>query len=190
MQQHRRGLGIPVLCGIATAALVATAASSLAPAAQLDQQTCDQLKGDAALLEGMGVRTNMAKGAAWGKANLRAADLEKIKKLIEIDEFIAFRCPRPKPVEPPGAATAAKPKVKVPTKAAKAQGEPPAPAAAAAAAAKPKPRPKPATADAAPGAPATPAPQTAAAQPKPKPKPPAAKPADAYAPPPKAPAPQ
>lgn len=187
MQQHRRGLGIPVLCGVATAALVVTAASSLASAAQLDQQTCNQLKADVALLEGMGVRANMAKGAAWGKANLRAADLEKIKKLIEIDEFIAFRCPRAKPVEPPGAAAAAKPKVKVPTKAAKAQGDPPAPAVAAA---KPKPRPKPATADAAPVGPATPAPQTAAAQPKPKPKPPAPKPQDAYAPPPKAPAPQ
>lgn len=182
MQQHRRGFGPALVSGAVAAALVATA--TIAPAAQLDQQTCTQLKGDVAVLEGMGVRENMAKGAAWGKANLRATDLERIKKLIEMDELITFRCPRAKPAEPPAAVAAAKPKVKVPAKApAKAQ----APADPAAAAAKPKPRPKPATAD---NAAATNQPQTAAAQPKPKPRPPAPKPQDAYSPPPKAPAPQ
>lgn len=178
MQMLRRGMGAPALSGVFAAALMVTAAASLAPAAPLDPKTCEQLKAEVAQLEGMGVRANMAKGAAWGRANLRSADLEKVKKLIEMDEHIAFRCPRPKPVEPAVTAAQAKPKVKVPVKSAKAQPNGTDPAVA-----KPKPRPKPAAAD-----PAGAAPQTAAAQPKPKPKPPAPKAQDAFTPPPKAPA--
>ena len=172
--------------GVASAAaLLATAATSLAPAATLDQQTCDQLKLEIGQLEGMGARESLSKGATWGKANLRAAQLEQVKKLIEMDETVAFRCPRPKP-EPQAAAAAsgkAKAKVlgKVPAKAqageAKAvdgksvdgkSGDPQA---------KPRPKAKPPAPKAAEGDPAASAP----APPKPRPKP-APKPADAASP--------
>jgi hypothetical protein len=81
-----------------TLALAMTAAATLAPAAQLDDKTCVQLKLEIGQLEGLGARDNFAKGAAWGKANLRSNQLEQVKKLIEMDETVQFRCPRPKPI--------------------------------------------------------------------------------------------
>ena len=170
--------------GMAAVMLMATAAASLAPAAPVDQQTCDQMKREITMLEGMGVRDNLGKGAAWGKVNLRSQQLEQVKKLIEMDEAVAFRCPRPKP-EP--VVAAAKGKAVAKTAAAKtavAKAAANAPAGEDKTAAKDivkpqvKPRPKPAApVDGAqtPGAPA----QSAAA-PKPKPKPAPPKASDAY----------
>ncbi len=175
---HARGIGLGFWSALAAAALMATAVS-VAPAAPLDQQTCDQLKREVVQLEGLGARDNLGKGAVWGKANLRSQQLEQVKKLIEMDEAIAFRCPIPKP-EPPVAPVVTKVKGKAPAKAA---AKPPATASAPAAAqAKPKPRPKPkaaaATTDGGSGA--------AAPRQQAKPKPPAPKRTDAYSPPPKA----
>ncbi len=98
---------------VLTAGLVLTGASTLVPAAQLDEKTCAQLKLEIGQLEGLGARDNLAKGATWGKANLRGNQLEQVKKLIEMDETVAFRCPRPKPVVAAASAngTAAKGKV-------------------------------------------------------------------------------
>lgn len=110
--QQARGRVIGLLGSVSCAAILATA--TLAPAAQHSQETCDQLKREVVQLEGMGVRDNLAKGAAWGKANLRSTQLEQIKKLIEMDEHVAFRCPRPKPqpeLQPAAAPGQAKAKV-------------------------------------------------------------------------------
>lgn len=163
-------------------ALMGTAAASLAPAATLDEQTCDQLKREVAQLEGLGARDNLNKGATWGKANLRPAQLEQVKKLIEMDETVAFRCPRPKP-QPDPAAVQAKGK-------AGSKGQPKAQSGETGKLAKdlvkpkPKPRPKPATTTAG-GTAAGAAAAAATAPPKPKPRqvPAQPKPQDAYSPP-------
>ena len=164
--------------------LLATAAASLAPAATLDEQTCDQLKREVGQLEGLGARDNLAKGAQWGKANLRGAQLEQVKKLIEIDEAVAFRCPRPKPKPDPAVLA----KAKAPPKGApKVQG---AAGGAAVDVVKPKqkPRPKSAPVAADGGQGQVPA-ATAVAPPKPKPRPPQQpKAPDVYVPPKAAPA--
>lgn len=102
----------------------------------------------------------MEKGPDWARTHASVALLNDIARLIEVDENLSFRCPRPKPViqatdsadETDGQVDArAKPKPK-------------------AAAAPPAPKPKP-------NAPAAPQ-----AQPKPKPKP-KPKVNDAYVPP-------
>src|SRR5262245_20415093 len=152
---------------LAAAALIATGAASLAPAAPLDNETCAQLKREVVDLDGIGARNNMAKGPAWAKANLSSAQLEQIKKLIEIEEAIAFRCMRPK--SPTEAQAPAKAKVKVKA-ASKTSTQDPTPAAVTAGAAKPKPQPPAAGA----GEAAATAPCPAKAKPKP-----AARPADA-----------
>lgn len=172
--QVRRLLAAVMAVGLGVTGFVA-----IAPAAPLDEQTCQQLKRDAADLEGIGARANLGKGAAWGRTNLNSTQLEQVKKLIEIDEAIAFRCPRPKPVPEvvPGAApVAGKAKAKALGKAPQ-KAQPGAKAAKGdpATAAKPRPKPK-AAADAGTG---QPAPQ-AVSKPKPRPAPLAPKPQDAY----------
>jgi hypothetical protein len=64
----------------------------VAEAASLDKETCDRLKTEQAQLEGAGARGNMTKGPEWAKANLAADKLELIKRLIDVDELLLFRC--------------------------------------------------------------------------------------------------
>jgi hypothetical protein len=75
---------------VSAMALLLPAGAALA--ASLDKETCDKLKGELALLEGTGARGNMAKGPEWAKANLAADKLIEIKRLIEVDELLLFRC--------------------------------------------------------------------------------------------------
>ena len=136
-------------------------------AVPLEIEACDKLVKEEADLERAGARTNLAKGPQWAKANLPQDKIEQIRRLIEVDEQVAFRCLKTKPL--PAGSLVAQPV--------------PAPAAtdgAAAPVAKPKPRPKPAVAQ----TDTTAAAGQAAPAPKPKPvvKAPAAKPVDAYAP--------
>src|SRR5262245_35682459 len=179
---------------------------SVANAATLDQEACARLKTELLQLELAGTRTGMAKGPDWAKANLGADKLQQIKRLLEVEEQILFRCqgkplvvlpegvdaeaaPAPaergkdgpaavKPApESKGQAKDAQPAAKAPAKAA-------APAAAKAAGAPAK---------AAPGKAAAPTkaatePAATAAPPKPKPKP-KPKVDDAYRPAPAQPAP-
>jgi hypothetical protein len=72
----------------------AAVALPLAPAAAepLDAERCSSLKAEQSQLEQAGVRDNLQRGAAWGKANLSAAKLEEVRHLIEVDEQVLFRC--------------------------------------------------------------------------------------------------
>jgi hypothetical protein len=99
----RRALG---LC-----ALALLVAAGGAEAASLDKETCDKLKAEQTQLEGTDARVNMAKGPEWAKANLGPEKLEEIKRLIEVEELLLFRCQgRPLVVLPPEIeADAAKP---------------------------------------------------------------------------------
>lgn len=167
-----------VKASLAGAALMLTALVSAVPAAQLDEQTCSRLKSEIVQLEGQGVRENIARGAAWGKANLDRAKLEQVKKLIEADEAVAFRCPRPKPApavadpDAAGAVPAKGPaKGKAVAKVKPAEGQP-----------RPKSKPKPAaqTGEGT-GEAGQAAPQQAQPQPKPRPRPAQPKPPEAKA---------
>ena len=168
---------------------------SVAAAAPLDQEACARLKTELLQLELAGARTNMAKGADWAKVNLAADKLLQVKRLIEIDEQILFRCqgkplvvlpegveadaPAPAEGGKEGAAKAATDMkaAKDPQPAGKAQAKPPAVSKGPAPAVKGLP--KAAGADKAPPAAAAAA-GAAPAKPKPKAKP---KTDDAYRPP-------
>lgn len=60
--------------------------------APLDADGCAKLKGELTQLEQSGARANLAKGADWGKMNLAPGKLEEVKRLIEVDEQLLFRC--------------------------------------------------------------------------------------------------
>jgi Meckel syndrome type 1 protein len=84
------------------AAAVALGCGTLA-AASLDQEACQRLKTELMQLELAGARSNMAKGPEWAKGNLSADKLGEIKRLLEVDEQILFRCQgRPLIVLPEG----------------------------------------------------------------------------------------
>ena len=61
-------------------------------AAQLDKDSCAKLKTEQAELEQSGTRGSMGRGPEWAKANLAPEKLEQIRRLIEVDEQLLFRC--------------------------------------------------------------------------------------------------
>ena len=63
-----------------------------ARAAQLDKDSCSKLKTEQAQLEQGGVRGSLGKGPEWAKANLAPEKLEQVRRLIEVDEQLLFRC--------------------------------------------------------------------------------------------------
>ena len=63
-----------------------------AQAATLDKDTCARLEEEQTTLEKAGVRGTLAKGAAWAKDNLPLGKLQEVRRLIEVDEQILFRC--------------------------------------------------------------------------------------------------
>ena len=83
-----RGLLSALLFGVLAFAL----ADSRVRAEPLDAATCGQLKGEQVRMEQTGVRGNMEKGPAWAKSNLAADKLEQIRRLMDLDEQLLFRC--------------------------------------------------------------------------------------------------
>jgi hypothetical protein len=83
---------------------------SAAAAATLDQEACARLKTELLQLELAGTRTNIAKGPDWAKVNLDADKLLQIKRLMEVEEQLLFRCQgKPLVVLPEGAEAEAAP---------------------------------------------------------------------------------
>lgn len=64
----------------------------------LPAETCRGLEEESSRLEQQGVRDDLVKGAAWGRANLSREGLERVRRLIELDEQLAFRCVGRKPL--------------------------------------------------------------------------------------------
>jgi hypothetical protein len=60
--------------------------------APLDKTTCEKLKGEQALLEQGGTRISIAKGPDWAKVYLPPAKLDQIRRLLEVDGQLLFRC--------------------------------------------------------------------------------------------------
>jgi len=66
-----------------------------APAARsapLDKASCERLKAEQGQLEQAGVRASMAKGPEWAKVNLAPDKLDQVRRLIEVDGQVMFRC--------------------------------------------------------------------------------------------------
>ena len=62
-------------------------------AAPLDADTCSKLDAERLQLEFAGARTNMAKGPEWAKtAKLSTEALNQIRRLIDVDGQLLFRC--------------------------------------------------------------------------------------------------
>src|SRR5262249_9652424 len=99
-------------------------------AAQLDKDACAKLKSEQVELEKDGVRGSLGRGPDWAKANLAPNKIEEVRRLIEVDEQLLFRCggrplvalpsdpdappgegPPGKPVRTPGTGTETRPPV-------------------------------------------------------------------------------
>src|SRR5262245_28498552 len=74
---------------LAAAAVVAVAQARAAP---LDADTCAKLRGEHSQLELAGVEKDMEKGPEWAKANLAADKLDRIRRFIDLEEQLLFRC--------------------------------------------------------------------------------------------------
>jgi len=88
---HLAALGLHALLVAGGTALLMPLTAALA--APLDNETCAMLRNERQQLEAAGVRESMAKDPLWSAANLPPARLNDIKRLIELDEQITFRCP-------------------------------------------------------------------------------------------------
>jgi hypothetical protein len=74
------------------ALLGAGTALSQARAAPLDADTCGKLMVEQGALEKAGIEQEMSKGAEWAKANLGLERLNQVRRFIELEEQILFRC--------------------------------------------------------------------------------------------------
>lgn len=61
-------------------------------AERLDKNSCKLLKVELAGMLALGVRKDMVRGPEWAKTNLSSKELGRIKRLIEIEEQLEFRC--------------------------------------------------------------------------------------------------
>jgi hypothetical protein len=61
-------------------------------AAPLDADTCTKLAIEHGELEVAGIDKEMTKGPEWGKANLGPEKLAKVRRFIELEELMLFRC--------------------------------------------------------------------------------------------------
>src|SRR5262245_14041965 len=78
------------LCLIAL--LAAVAALTQARAAPLDSETCAKLESEQSQLVSAGIEKEMAKGPAWGEADLAPGKVEQVHRFIELQEQLLFRC--------------------------------------------------------------------------------------------------
>ena len=80
----------PIL--VAMAIVTAAVLSLTARAAPLDEASCEQLKQEEAALDRAGVRAVWSKGPEWARIALGKDKLAQVRRLIEVDEQLAFRC--------------------------------------------------------------------------------------------------
>ena len=73
-------------------AAVILTGSSAAWAEALDKHACNVLKVELAGLLAVGVKDDMERGPKWAKANLTKEKLTNIRRLIEVEEQLEFRC--------------------------------------------------------------------------------------------------
>ena len=69
--------------------LLAPGAASANP---LDDQACQRLRTERQALTVLGIDKHVEKGAEWAKARLTVADLNLVKRYLDVFEQIKFRC--------------------------------------------------------------------------------------------------
>ena len=74
------------------ALLGAGAALTQAQATPLDAEACAKLMVEHGALENTGAEQTLLKGPEWAKANLTPDKINQIKRFIELEELIQFRC--------------------------------------------------------------------------------------------------
>jgi len=72
--------------------LVMALLAGSAAATPLDEESCKKLQTERQGLAVLGVDKNLEKGADWAKANLKAADMNLVKRYLELYEQLQFRC--------------------------------------------------------------------------------------------------
>jgi hypothetical protein len=77
-----------------------------AQAAPMQPEECDRAKTEQAALVAAGTGEDLARGPDWARRNLAPDRLDRVKRWIELEEQILFRCPRPKPPPAPAGAAA------------------------------------------------------------------------------------
>jgi hypothetical protein len=80
-----------VIPALAVLAGCVSGASSLA-ADPLDKPACDRLQAEKQTLVVLGVDKEYTKGPEWAKANLAPSELNLLKRYIDLDEQLKFRC--------------------------------------------------------------------------------------------------
>lgn len=88
----RREPRAAALLGVAALALCGPVAMNMAEAAPLEPEACTALSAERANLLRAGVEADMSRGAAWARQNLADDRLLLIKRLIEVNEQLSFRC--------------------------------------------------------------------------------------------------
>ena len=82
--------------GSALWAMFITAILLLAPGAAsanpLDDQACQRLRTERQALTVLGIDKHVEKGAVWAKERLTVADLNLVKRYLDVFEQIKFRC--------------------------------------------------------------------------------------------------
>lgn len=82
-----------VVAGLLLAATLIGLPPHVSEGAALDPESCARLKTEQETLEKAGLKEIAAKGPDWAKANLAAEKINEIKRWIEVDEQLLFRCP-------------------------------------------------------------------------------------------------
>ncbi|KAB2937678.1 MAG: hypothetical protein K8F92_17700, partial [Hyphomicrobium sp.] len=78
------------LGSLLAAAVVAGPGSAWA--AKLDKSACADLFSELATITATGVKADMQRGPEWAKANMSAERLQSIRRLLEIEDQLEFRC--------------------------------------------------------------------------------------------------
>jgi hypothetical protein len=67
-------------------------AASGVSAEPLDKEACERLQAEKQTLVVLGVDKEFARGPEWAKANLAQSELNLLKRYIDLDEQLKFRC--------------------------------------------------------------------------------------------------
>jgi hypothetical protein len=86
--QSRSGSALTAICFLAVLLLAPFAAS----ANPLDDQACQRLRTERQALMVLGIDKHVEKGAGWAKERLTVADLNLVKRYLDVFEQIKFRC--------------------------------------------------------------------------------------------------
>ncbi|MFV0297504.1 MAG: hypothetical protein ACK5JT_15420 [Hyphomicrobiaceae bacterium] len=92
---------VHALCVLPITVAMGVAAAQGEP---LSTDACEKLRSEHADLVRAGLPDIVKKGPDWGRANLTAVQLGQVKKYIEVDEMLTFRCGLALPRQNPGGA--------------------------------------------------------------------------------------